>query len=113
MKESTQTERIHSVLEAFEDISVKMETIEVFYNYLTEKMNMPCDVVSVGEYERYQLFGLENSNDELFGLLGKVKLLSDEKKESVIPLCDLKAVDNRSESFNLLGDYATWFVNHQ
>ncbi len=113
MNQSAQTERIKRVLGAFEDLSVKMETIEVFYNYLTEKMNMPCDVVSVGEYEKYQLYGIENSNDELFGLLGKVKLISDEKKESVIPLCDLKAVDNRSESFNLLSDYATWFVNHQ
>jgi hypothetical protein len=113
MKQSAQTERIQQVLGEFEDLSVKMETVEVFYNHLTEKINMPCDVVSIGEYEKYQLYGIENSNDELFGLLGKVKLLTDEKKESVIPLCDLKAVDNRSESFDLLSDYATWFVNNQ
>lgn len=113
MTEELQLERIQAALDAFDDITVTPDTIQAFHVFLTEKMDMPCDVVTKGEFERYRLDTIENSNDELFGLLGIVTLLSDEKKTTKIPLCDLRGVDNRSRIYELLNDYSTWFIHHQ
>ena len=112
-EESSQSDRIKNLLNECADLSVGSETLQAYYLFLLQNLNLPCDVITASEYERYQLELLENSEDEFFGLLGKVKLLSDERKISMIPLCDLKAVNNRSENFELLNDYATWFINYQ
>jgi len=112
-RESGQSDRIKKVLNGCANLSVGSETMQVYFLYLSENLNLPCDVVTASEYEKYQLELLENSEDDLFGLLGKVKLLSDERKISMIPLCDLRAVNNRSENFEILNDYAAWFINYQ
>ncbi len=112
-EEPSQSDRIKNVLNKCDDLSVGSETMQTYFLFLSKNLSLPCDVVTVGEYERYQLELLENSEDELFGLLGKVKLLSDESKISMIPLCDLKAVNNRSENFEMLNDYTAWFINYQ
>lgn len=113
MNESNPTDRIKAALSNYEDIAVRPETIQTFMTFLRDNLEFPCEVVTAGEFERYRLEDIEDSNDELFGLLGKVKLLSDEKKGTMIPLCDLRAVDNRSHNFQLLNDYSTWFINYQ
>ncbi len=113
MTETIQLERIQAVLDSFDDITVTPDTIEAFCCFLSVKMQFPCDVVTKSEFERYRLDEIENSNDELFGLLGNVTLVSDEKQKTKIPLCDLRAADNRSQNFELLNDYSTWFIHHQ
>lgn len=113
MIDSTQSNRIQAVLESFDDISVRTETIQAYLAFLKTHVSLPCEVITVSEFERYHLNDVEDSNVDLFGLLGNVNLVSDEKKHTKIPLCDLKAVDNRSDNFELLNDYATWFVHHQ
>lgn len=113
MNEPSKPDSIQAALAAFDDITVRPDTIQAFLKFLLTNINLPCEVVTAGEFERYRLEDIEDSNDELFGLLGCVKLLSDEKKGTKIPLCDLKAADNRSRNFELLNDYATWFVQYQ
>ena len=107
------TEEKPTALEDFEDISVRPETIQAFQTFLTENLSMPCEVVTSTEFDRYQLDNIEDSNNDLFGLLGCVKPAGDEKKQLKIPLCDLRSVDNRSENFILLNSYASWFINNQ
>jgi hypothetical protein len=41
-----------------------------------------------------------------------VRRVSD-KKTFVLPLADLKATDKKSQNYELLDDYSTWFVNYQ
>ncbi|MBT4091169.1 MAG: hypothetical protein HN580_22920 [Deltaproteobacteria bacterium] len=112
-KKSNQTDRIKTVLKECDTFSVSKETLQAYFLFLSKNLSLPCDVVTANEYERYKLDLIDNSKDEFFGLLGKVRLLSDEKKHSIIPLCDLKAANNRSENFEMLNDYAAWFINHQ
>ncbi|MBU2645468.1 hypothetical protein KKI24_12245 [bacterium] len=113
MKQSSRIERVAAVLKDCDNYTVGLETIQTFFAFLSENLKLPCEVVTAGEYERYQLDAINNSENELFGLLGKVKLLADDKRLSMIPLCDLKAVDNRSKNFDLLNTYAEWFINYQ
>jgi len=102
-----------AALAAFDDISVSRDTIRAYLAFLLNSIHLPCEVLTAGEYERYQLMEILDTDEELFGLLGKVALLENENKQLLIPLCDLSAVDNRTENFKLLSDYADWFINHQ
>jgi hypothetical protein len=108
-----QTERIEKILANCTEKDVNTQTLSVFYQLLSQNLTLPCDVIGKADLERYILYDVENSNDDMYGLLGKLKLASDDKKECIVPLCDLKAVDNRSIDFLLLHDYGTWFVNYQ
>lgn len=113
MEDDGQMERVKAALQECDKLSVSTETVQVFFDFLSDNLSLPCDVITAGEFERYQLDYIKNSGDILFGLLGKVRLLSDESKQSLIPLCDLKAVNNRSKNFQLLNDYTAWFIAHQ
>ena len=108
-----QQNRIAGILANCRDKNVNVETLAVFYQLLKKTLALPCDVVCISDLENYELYAIENSGDDFYGILGKLKLSSDEKKEVVIPLCDLKAADNRSLEYMLLLDYASWFVNAQ
>ena len=110
---SDQEKRINDVLSNCADQSVSQETLEAFFRYLNEILSFPCEVVGKADLVRYTLCGVENSGDEMYGLLARLTHVANEKQECVIPLCDLKAVDNRSLEFALIHDYATWFVNSQ
>lgn len=110
---SDQEKRIQEVLAGSAEKSVTAETLDAFYHHLLEMLSMPCDVVGKADLVRYVLVDIEDSGDDMYGLLGKLQLASDEKQEHVIPLCDIKAVDNRSLEFVMLNDYSTWFVNSQ
>ena len=47
-------------LESFDDISVREEeTLQAYQEFLTERVNLPCDVVTSSEYEKYQLNEIE------------------------------------------------------
>jgi hypothetical protein len=107
------SKRIKGILANCKDKGVNLETLTVFHLLLSQTLTLPCDVVSKADLERYVLYAIENSGDDMYGLLGKLRLMSNEKKKVVIPLCDLKAMDNRSIDYQLIQDYATWFVNSQ
>ena len=41
------------------------------------------------------------------------KLGLDDNKKFTLPLADLKASDQHSDNYQLLDDYAVWFVNYR
>ena len=112
-KNDEQAKRIEGILSNCEDKEINTKTLAVFYKLLNQGLSLPCDVIGKVDLERYVLHTIENSGDSMYGLLGNLKMLADEKKECVVPLCDLKAVDNRSIEFILLHDYGTWFIDSQ
>lgn len=112
-KNEEQAKRIEAILEDCTDKKVNPETLAVFHTLLQHVLTLPCDVVEKAELAKYELYAIENSGDEMFGLLGKVREADDKKKEVVIPVCDLRAADNRSKEYKALDDYSTWFINSQ
>jgi hypothetical protein len=60
--------------------------------------------------DTFELIKFEDELNESSGILVKVKRTSD-KKQFVLPLADLKATDEKNQSYQLLDDYTTWFVN--
>ena len=110
---SNQEERIEAVLEKFESKEVTLETISAFTEYLKAELEFPGDVFCPEENEYYILYEIEDSEDELYGTLAKLKLTSDERRQSVLPLCEIRGVDNRSRNFQLINDYSAWFINYQ
>lgn len=59
--------------------------------------------------DTYELLGFD---DELYeeGIVVNVRRVSD-KRKFAIPLADLEAEDKKSKNYQLLDDYAVWFVN--
>lgn len=110
---SNQEERIEAVLKEFENKEVTPETISAYTAYLETELEFPADVFCPVENEYYILYELEDSGDELYGTLAKLKLTSDERQQTILPLCEVRGVENRSKIFQLIKDYSTWFVNYQ
>jgi len=59
----------------------------------------------------FNLIAFENDLDENNGILVNVQRLSD-KKTFILPLADLKSVDEDSMNYQLLDDYSVWKVNN-
>lgn len=106
-------ERTEKILVNCQEKSVNKETLEAFFAFLKQTMTFPCEVIGKADLVKYILYDIENSGDDMYGILGKLRLMDDQKKECIVPLCDLKAMDNRSLEFVILFDYANWFVNSQ
>ena len=49
--------------------------------------------------------------DESEGLMVRIKRISD-NKQFVLPLADLKLTDKHSLNYQLIHDYAVWYVNY-
>lgn len=60
--------------------------------------------------DTYELLALNEEIDDYYGLLAKVKRVSD-KKSFELPLADLKATEEGSKNYRLLDDFSVWFVN--
>ncbi len=54
----------------------------------------------------------DEKSDNSYGLLAKVRRLSDEK-QFTLPLCDLETTDAKSMNHQLLDDYSVWCVNNR
>ncbi len=46
--------------------------------------------------------------DELYGAIVEVR---KRRKKYYFPLCDLKAVDEKSDNYKIVDEYAVWFAN--
>ncbi len=108
-----QIKRAEKILAECKDKSVNEETLKTFHGFLAHTLSFPCEVIGKQDLVRYVMYDIENPNDDMYGILGKLKIMGDEKKECIVPLCDLKAMDNRSLDFQLINDYGIWFVNSQ
>jgi hypothetical protein len=92
-----------------------LEAFEAWQEYLEAHLKLPYDAV-VSEYQergplqsgdQVKVFGFEGVED-LYGVLVNIKA---GRNSYVFPLCDLKAVNEKSVNFTLTDDYAVWFAN--
>ncbi len=112
------------------------KTLEKYYKYLKENLDSPCIMTGIEDFsweERY-VFGygskkeyekLKNdrpSYTDIFELIAfenevheqifvKVKRQSD-GKTFIIELDTLEAIDTTSKNYQILDDYAVWYVNY-
>ncbi len=133
-----QEKNISKILDA-EDLSVSGKNQAGFYDYLSEQFKTPCiltgsedftweepyvmGVFDQKEYEElkkkrpsytdhYKLVRLEDTIDDLRGILVKVKRISD-KKVFILPLWDLETVDKKDQNHQLISDYSFWMTNYR
>jgi hypothetical protein len=115
-------------------------TLASYLAYLTQHLAMPCLLTGIEDrgcfaWETYYIFGpgnkqdyaqrkkkqasytdtyvllsVEDTYDVDDGLMVRVRRVSD-KKRFVLPLKNLKATEEPSNNYQLLHDYAVWFVN--
>ena len=60
--------------------------------------------------DTYDLLSFEEEVDPEEGILVHVQRVSD-KKTFLLPLANLEATQQKSPQYQLLDDYAVWFVN--
>jgi len=134
-----QEKRIESVFpKDSDDISRRPETIKIYKKYLESNLAFPIELTGIedfnweefyilgpgdkNEYEElkktrpsyqdiFNMTGLDKYYDDHHGLFAKVTRVSDHKHFQ-IPLVDLKVIDKKSKNYQVLDDYAVWFVNY-
>jgi len=109
-----QGQRIHQVLGKV-DGDDDLEAFEAWQEHMEAHLKLPFEAV-VSEYQergplqagdRVKVVGLEGVED-LYGVLVNIKAGHN---SYVFPLCDLKAVNEKSANYTLTDDYAVWFAN--
>ena len=139
-KLDTQDQRIASIFGTEKVPDVTTETLERSLAYLTQHLTFPCQLTGIEdlgcfsweeyytfgpgseqEYARlkktrasytdtYELLGFDDEVDPEDGILVHVRRLSD-KKKFTLTLPDLQATDEQTKNYQLLDDFAVWFVN--
>jgi hypothetical protein len=61
--------------------------------------------------DTFNMIRIDNYYNENYGLFAKVTRVSD-KKRFMIPLADLKVIDEKSDNYQILDDYSVWVVNY-
>src|ERR1041384_2889800 len=132
-----QDQRIANIFEMEEVPNVSRATLERYRDYLTQHLELPCQLTGIedfpweeyyvigpgskAEHERlrktrpscmdiYDLLSFEEEVDPDDGILVHVRRVSD-KKKFLLPLANLEAMQKKSLNYQLLDDYAVWFVN--
>lgn len=136
-----QQKRIIAILdvEDEEDTGVTDENLKRFLNYLKDNLELPCLLTGIEDFsweERY-VFGYGDKKEyeklkrknpsytDTFKLLEfdefqpneeqifvKVERVTD-KKQFLLPLDNLEATQRKSRNYQLLDDYAVWWVNYR
>jgi calcium binding protein len=135
-----QDQRIADIFGVKEVPDVTPETLARYLAYLKQHLTFPCQLTGIEdlgcfsweeyytfgpgskkEYEQlkkkrasytdtYELLGFDDEVDPEDGLLVHVRRLSD-KKKFTLTLSDLQATDEQTKNYQLLDDFAVWFVN--
>jgi hypothetical protein len=132
-----QHDRIDQILGEV-NLNVSDESLEVYRSYIQKNIVIPCELTGIDNFrwEEYYIFGPGDKNayedlkktlpssqdvytfisfddqiEDMDGLMVKVTRISD-RKQFVLPLADLKATDKNSPNYQLIDDYAVWFVNY-
>ena len=132
-----QEKRIAALLGEEEVPEVNVETLKKYLSYLEASVDRSCELTGIEDFkwEEYYLIGpgsarehkklrktrpsyldnykiirFENDIEIDYGLFVKVRRVSD-KKQFVLPLSDLKVMDKKHPTYQLLHDYSVWFVN--
>ena len=115
-------------------------TLKKYLKYLKKHVEFPCQLTGIEdfEWEEFYVLGpgdkmeyeelkeIQASYKDKFSLLDFVDNLDDweegilvvvrrdyDRKKFVLPLADLKATNKKSQNYQLLDDYAVWFVNNR
>jgi hypothetical protein len=133
----TQTQRLANLFGTPDVPAVDTETLERFLASLKQHLALPCQLTGIEdfdweeyyvigpgskiEHERlrktrpsymdtYELLSFEDDVDPHKGIMVHVRRLSD-KKKFTLTLSDLQSTNKKSKNYQLLDDYAVWFVN--
>ena len=115
-------------------------TLKKYLKYLKQHVEFPCQLTGIEDFdwEEFYVFGpgskreyeelketqpsykdrfslidfVDNLDDWEAGIFVVVRRESDRKK-FVLPLADLKAINKKSQNYQLLDDYSVWFVNNR
>jgi len=109
-----QDERIREVMAGIDDENYSA-AFEGWEGYLKTALKLPFEA-EVSEYqERGPLkcgdkvvVSAFESVDDLYGIIVRIAV---GRKELYFPLCDLKAIDEKSANYTPLFDYDVWFAN--
>jgi hypothetical protein len=135
-----QDQRITDIFGVKEVPDVTPETLARYLAYLKQHLTFPCQLTGIEDlgcfsweeyytfgpgskkdYEQlkkkrasytdtYELLGFDDEVDPEDGILVHVRRLSD-KKKFTLTLSDLQATDEQTKNYQLLDDFAVWFVN--
>ena len=132
-----QDQRIATIFGTPDVPEVDTETLERYLDHLQQHLALPCQLTGIedfdweeyyvigpgskAEHERlrktrpsymdtYELLSFEEEVDPDDGILVHVRRVSD-KKTFLLPLANLEATQKKSPQYQLLEDYAVWFVN--
>ena len=140
-KVAEQQRRIVAILnvEDEDEAWVTYENLKRFLDYLKDNLELPCLLTGMEDFpwEEKYVFGYGDKDEyeklkrtnpsytDTFKLLEfeelrpnegqifvKVERVADRKKFS-LPLDDLEASKRRSKNYQILEDYAAWWVNYQ
>jgi len=121
-----------------EDIDVTLETIVKYFDYLKQNIQLPLEVTGIEDFPWEENYVIGNGSPKEYARLKKNQpsytdvftinewknsLIQDnsisvnlcrvsDKKKFLLPLEDLKVVDETSENYQLLDDYIVWVVNY-
>jgi len=109
-----QGQRIYQVLRDVDE-DEDLEAFEAWQEYLEAHLKLTFEAVVSENQERGPLqagnrvtvVGFEGVED-LYGVLVNIKA---GRNSYVFPLCDLKAINEKSTHYTLTDDYAVWFAN--
>ena len=109
-----QGQRIHQVLYEVDEDD-EMEAFETWLEYMEAHLKLPFEAIvsksqdhgPMHSGDRVTVTGFEGVFDS-YGILVNIKVRGS---AYVFPLCDLKAVNQKSTQYTLTDDYAVWFAN--
>jgi hypothetical protein len=132
-----QDQRIADIFGTKDVPDVDTETLERYLDYLKQHLEFPCQLTGIEDFDweeyyvigpgsqkeheylrktrpsymdTYELLSFDDNVDPDYGIFVNVRRVSD-KKKFVLPLADLEATKKKSTNYQLLDDYAVWFVN--
>lgn len=139
MEFDRQEKRIITIL-GTKKYGVPGTTLKKYLKYLKQHVEFPCQLTGIEDFdwEEFYVFGpgskreyeelketqpsykdrfslidfVDNLDDWEAGIFVVVRRESDRKK-FVLPLADLKAINKKSQNYQLLDDYSVWFVNNR
>lgn len=137
-KVDKQDARVMTIL-GTKNLDVTEAKLAIYLQYLKEHLEFPVQLTGIEdfdweeyyvlgpgskkEYEQlkktrpsytdtFKLLGFEEMIDEWTGILVKVERVSD-RKRFTLPLADLEVTDKKAKNYELIDDYAVWFVNNR
>jgi len=120
------------------NLKVSVDSLQIFRDYIQKNISFPCDLTGREDFlwEEFYVFGpgdkneyaelkktqpsftdtytfmsFDDQKEDRDGLMVKVKRLSDHS-QFVLPLADLKVIENSTPNHQLVHDYAVWFINY-